>query len=455
MTAVPILLAAPGFPGEPALVAALGHPGSPLAVVRRCVDAVDLLGAAARGSARAAVVTGTLPRLTRETVARLADSGVVVLGIAEDPSGEGARRLGDLGVRCVILPGIAVHGGVAGWTSGEDIAGGAEEVVGILAGALAGEDASHSRAGKPAEQHYRTLRDREPGTSEARGRLVAVWGPHGAPGRTSVAIALADEAARAGVPALLVDADTYGGAIAARLGIVDDVSGLIVACRHADTGALDPLGLASAARAITPGLRVLTGISRGERWAELRPAALAQVWRACRQTPGICVADVGFSLEDDHLGDARTPRRNGAALSAIEAADVVVAVGVADQVGIERLVLGLEQLHRVAGGTPVRVVVTRVRKSSLGRRPEEQVAEALRRHAGVEDVAFVPDDPAAFDSCLRHGRTLAERAGSSPARVALRALADEVMAGARSESKGEVNSRTRSRVPRGATAAAA
>jgi Mrp family chromosome partitioning ATPase len=38
--------------------------------------------------------------------------------------------------------------------------------------------------------------------------LLAVWGPKGAPGRTTVAVNLAFEAAP------LVDADTYGGAVA-------------------------------------------------------------------------------------------------------------------------------------------------------------------------------------------------------------------------------------------------
>ena len=47
----------------------------------------------------------------------------------------------------------------------------------------------------------------EPGR---HGTVVAVWGPTGAPGRTTVAITLADELARLGHETLLVDADVYG-----------------------------------------------------------------------------------------------------------------------------------------------------------------------------------------------------------------------------------------------------
>jgi MinD-like ATPase involved in chromosome partitioning or flagellar assembly len=249
-----------------------------------------------------------------------------------------------------------------------------------------------------------------------------VWGPTGAPGRTSVAIAIADEAARDGTPALLVDADTHGGAVAAHLGLLDDVSGIVVACRQADTGMLDDAALAAAARTVQGRLRVLTGITRSSRWAELRPAALARLWKTCRETPGLTVVDAGFGLECDEemLHDTRMPRRHAAALSAMEAADSIVAVGAADPVGMERLLVGLDELRQSAPDVPLHVVVNRVRRSVLGRDPEGQVREVLRQHTRSLDVTLVPDDRTAFDTCLREGRTLAEVASRSSARHALR-----------------------------------
>jgi Mrp family chromosome partitioning ATPase len=50
--------------------------------------------------------------------------------------------------------------------------------------------------------------------SDERHVLAAVWGPKGAPGRTTVAVNLAFEAVAAGGEVLLVDADTYGGVVA-------------------------------------------------------------------------------------------------------------------------------------------------------------------------------------------------------------------------------------------------
>jgi len=407
MIAVPVLLAAPDLPQEPELVSRLTRSGAPVTIVRRCVDSVDLLGAAASGNARAALVSAGLPRLTRDTVSRLAAAQVRVIGVALDGDDISARKLRALDVTVVTLP-------------GDDL----DLTVAALARAV--EDP------RPTSWEYSDVSAASPASIHppAVGRLITVWGPTGAPGRTSVAVALADESARAGVPALLVDADTHGGAVAAQLGLLDDVSGIVVACRQADAGTLDPASLAGAARTVDGRLRVLTGITSARRWAELRPAALGRLWEVCRATPGVAIADVGFGLECDEelLHDTRSPRRHAATLTALAAADSVVAVASADPVGIDRLLVGLEDVKRIVPDTPVHVVVTRVRRSVLGGDPEGQVREALRRHAGVTDITCVPDDRAVYDACLRQGRTLAEAAPRSPARSVLREFARRTMA---------------------------
>jgi len=394
VSALPILLGAPGLAGEPELVTALTRPGAPVTVVRRCVDAVDLLGAAASGRARVAVIGPGLPRLARETVARLGSENVRVVGVAAAGDDSGRRHLRDLDVPVITLPMNDVDAAVLS-----------------LARALDDADAVGIAPTDPADEPM----------ASTTGTLVAVWGPTGAPGRTTVAIALADELARAGTPTLLVDADTHGGVVATHLGLLDDACGIVAACRQADATSLDVAGLAACARTVAPSFRVLTGISRADRWAELRPAALGRLWETCRAMPGATVIDCGFSLEadEDYLADTRTPRRNSATLSALAAADSIVAVCSADPVGIERLVATLPDVRRIADGRPVSVVVNRLRSGPLGRDARGQVAEALARHAGVLDAVYVPDDRDALDACLRQGRTLAECAPRSPARSVL------------------------------------
>ena len=96
--------------------------------------------------------------------------------------------------------------------------------------------------------------------------VVAVWGPTGAPGRTTVAVHLAAELAALGRSTLLVDADVYGGVVAQVLGLLDEAPGLAAAARLANQGTLDLPSLAGLARTVAPDLRVLSGVARADRW---------------------------------------------------------------------------------------------------------------------------------------------------------------------------------------------
>lgn len=260
---------------------------------------------------------------------------------------------------------------------------------------------------------------------ERRGRLVAVWGPAGAPGRTTVAVGVAAELAAGGAEVLLVDADTYAASIAQVLGLLDESPGLVAAVRAGLDGRLDPATLARLAPVVAPRLRVLTGLTRAARWSELRPAGLQAVWASARRLVDHVVVDLAPPLEeDDELSyDTAAPRRNGAALDVLRAADDVLVVGSADPVGLQRLVRGLQDLAVAVPGVAPQVVVNRVRADAVGRNPRLRVREALERFAGVRDLRLVPDDRPATDRALLSGRTLQEAAPDSAASAALRAAA--------------------------------
>jgi MinD-like ATPase involved in chromosome partitioning or flagellar assembly len=257
------------------------------------------------------------------------------------------------------------------------------------------------------------------------GRIVAVWGPVGSPGRTSVAITLADELARGGVPVLLVDADTYGSAVGVHLGLLDDTSGVAAATRLSAVGRLDAAALARAAVALPSGLAVLTGIARPGRWPELRPASLQAVLQLAALHYAWVVVDVGFGLGSGVVPSAGLgpPDRDDATVATLAVCDSLVAVGSADTVGLVRLVRDLPSAVDAAPAAELCVVVNRVRRSTVGRRPTSQLAALLDAHVRSDDLVLVPDDPHAFDLALCTGRTLAEVAADSAARDALRGLA--------------------------------
>jgi Flp pilus assembly CpaE family ATPase len=137
------------------------------------------------------------------------------------------------------------------------------------------------------------------------------------------------------------------------------------------------------------------------------------------------VVDCGFCLEQDEeiAYDTYVPRRNGATLATLRAADVVIAVGGADPVGLQRLIRLLPDLRAAAPRAEVRVVVNQVRRGPVGRNHERRLLESLERYAGVGSAVLVPADRDAVDASLACGRTLAEVAPSSAARAAVLELA--------------------------------
>lgn len=414
--AVPVLTAVSGAAWESALVAALDSGDLGVAVVRRCVDLADLLATAASGQARAVLLSADLRRLDRDSLARLDAAGLSVVGLVPPGDEDAERRLRQLGL-VAVLPADAP----------------AEEVATAVLDAVTGRTPSPALGfGDPRAALPEPVVPPPAAPEVGSGRVVAVWGPTGAPGRTTVAVGVASEAAALGRTALLVDADVHGGVVAQVLGLLDESPGLAAACRLANAGSLDRAGLAELAREAAPGLRVLTGIARADRWPELRPSAVEVVLGLARGLAGTTVVDCGFGLEQDEelAYDTLAPRRHGATLAVLAEADVVLAVGSADPVGLQRLVRGLAELREAVPGVAPRVVVNRLRESAVPGGAAEQVRAALERYAGVADPVLVPADVPALDRALAAGRTLAEAAPASPARLALQSLAAG-LAGAR------------------------
>jgi Flp pilus assembly CpaE family ATPase len=257
------------------------------------------------------------------------------------------------------------------------------------------------------------------------GRVVAVWGSTGAPGRTTVAVGVADEAARLGVSTLLIDADVYGGVVAQVLGLLDESPGLAGAARQAAGGTLDSASLERLTWTLRPNLRVLTGLARADRWPELRPRAVSAVLDEARRLADLVVVDCSFCVEEDEelSFDTAAPRRNGATLAVLDAADTVLCVSGADPVALQRCVRALGQLTDVLPDTEPLIVVNQVRRGPVPGDARAEIAEALERFAGREVGCFLPADRVGVDAALASGRTLAEVAPGSPLRSALRSLA--------------------------------
>ncbi|MBM9464582.1 hypothetical protein JL108_14075 [Aeromicrobium sp. YIM 150415] len=324
---------------------------SALTLVRRCVDAADLLAIASTGRVQVALVDPALGGLDLDVVSRVRSGGVRIVAV-----GTPAPELGLVG---------AVQVG--------DVEAAAQE-----------DDLPRPEAPRS-------------------GRIIAVWGPTGAPGRTSVALAMAASLARE-APTVLVDADTHGGAVGQALGLLDDVSGIVAACRAANGGKEMP---GSAILRVGDGLDVMTGVPRPEdMWHLVRPAALTAVLDSLAAAHRWVVVDAGFGHEPP-LGTG--PARDQAAMTVLEAADEVVVVGRPEPLGLARLV-------RILGaGAPWRVephVVVNLCRTSLGW-SETEIAATVQEISGHQVEAFLPHDASAHDLAAISGRLTREVAPTS------------------------------------------
>lgn len=368
---------------EDAIAAAIAeHPD--LTLVRRCADLAEALAAASAGVAEVAVVSPQR-HLDRVTLGEFAHMRVRVIGVAADD--HESRALAALGV-----------------------------VVALASDPLAVADAAALPVTASVEVEEEVM-------PESRGRLVAVWGPVGAPGRTSVAVNLA--AALAGERrVLLADLDTHGAAVAQTLALANDAPGIAAVARAASQGEADAAAVRRHALRVSENLSVLTGLSRPGRWGELPQAALDAAWPAMRAAADITVVDCGFGIATANSGS----RRDAATLAALAEADVVVAVGTAEPVGMQRLVDALGDLGDAVQGIRDKLVVAvnRVRKSVAGPHPERQVADALARYAGIAEVWTIPWDPRTADLAVLRGATWREVAARGGATIAVGRLADSI-----------------------------
>lgn len=263
-------------------------------------------------------------------------------------------------------------------------------------------------------------------------RIIAVWGPQGAPGRSTVAIQLATELSRTARRCALVDADTVAPSLALLLGLGDDAPGLAAACRRAEFGGLDAaeLGRLSAPVETSSGsVEVLAGLNRPSRWPELSADRVSATLRVCRDWADATVVDVSaaFDAYEEISDDLAGPRRHAATTAVLREADVIVAVSAADPLSISRFLRDHAELRALVGPTAhICVVVNQVRPGPLGIDARGQIRRALERFAGITDIAFLPLDQRAADAALLHARPMADVTPRSALVAAVRRLANHL-----------------------------
>lgn len=385
---IDVVLCASGS-DEVRIVHDLAHqPAADARVVRRCADLAETLAVAAAGIGDVVLIDLAVRGLGRDAIASLLRDTAVVGLQPED----GQERTA-LGLRLTVPTTAPI-----------------EQVLTALRAAVEAEpDAAVAWVQEPS-----------PEIPSPQGRMVTIWSPAGAPGRSTLAVNLAAESALAGTDCTLVDGDTHGPSLSQMLGVIEETPGLVAAGRAHDRDALTAETLDSLLPLAQPNLRFLSGIGVPARWSELRTTSLHGVWQALRRRGELVIVDVASALdEDEELSyDTAAPQRNAAAITALESADAVVAVVGADPVSITRLLrdhsrlteLGVEELHVIVNrvGSPV---------------PGDRIRELIASRIPVSSLHLLPDDPVSCRTAAWDGALLAEAAPRSPLRRGVRDIA--------------------------------
>ena len=479
-----VLLALSG--DDAGILRALSQAGSGLCVVRRCADLPELLSAGMAGLAGFALLDTGFDEIDRTVLDRLARAGLSGMLLVEAHEEERWRSAGwpilrrdtEPGRICAALQDLVRRGGASGvastgsgpaadsadWLSAATPAStepntepnaAAQETAWLeelwcqSSGSPEGGTApsqlprvsNDAGAEEDTGQNRRCAREpaaadtpepvlpvaASPAGDERGGRVVLVWGPHGAPGRSTVAASLAHGLAACG-GAILVDADVEAPSLVQLLGMPEDSSALAGAARLATHGRLDAESFRRILAPVGDGLFLLGGLGRSGRWRELPPASMTEVWAQCRRAAAWTVVDVAGGPADDDVDDfTLEPGRGAVTADLVSHADVILVVGGADPVGVRRLLQLLDEMG--ASMNPVgrvEVVINRVRASAAGPSPQQALREALARFGGLEDIVLLPDDAATADTCLLQGCTVLEQAPASALGKALSALVDRI-----------------------------
>lgn len=380
-----------------------------VSVVRHVHDLGEMLGLAQSGLARAVLIVTGGEALTLSMVKSLHHLEVAVCLVADQgiqPAIEGVHPIDSLADTAEIVSEI-------------------EKALDTLLNSEQNPDQSSPAQcedlAAPTQVQSHQAREEEkqdvPTRSDTDGKVVAVWGPYGSPGRTTLAINLAAAYAETGRSVCLVDADTYGASVGAALGLTDDYSSLAQLCHHADRGGLNRQQLKELTHTVSHRSHyfdIVTGINRPDRWVEVRSSALDLVLDTLAATYDLVVIDTSFCLEEDPTlsFDGLSPQRNDATLTSLTRADHLVAVGLADVVGVPRLIKAYDALNATLTASSeekISIVFNRIRTEALGNSAQAALEHSWERFGPSLPIAVqLPEDTATADKARLQGTTVFE-----------------------------------------------
>ncbi|MBJ7382162.1 MAG: hypothetical protein JHC66_06185 [Acidimicrobiia bacterium] len=370
-----------GEPWESALVSMANHPAAAIRIAARCSGPGEALGVALREQATVVVGDAVRGWWDRDVIQHFISAGIVVAIIGTDAP-PGALSLPDSHPEALVQSLRAIH-----------------------APALVACD--EALAQMPLD----------------RGRIVAVWGGHGSPGRTTISTHLAASAQESGLSTLLIDADTWAPSVAQHLGL-DEGPGLVQSVRSVSRG---DSGLSHVLKS-PRGVSVLVGMARPELWTEIQESSFIALIDEAGSEYDLVVIDVAAPIEEDEeLSFDQAPyRRNMVTRSALTIADRVFQVAGGSPVALRRAISATRSLalEIPAARANLEVVLNGAPRSRTRLR---EIESALTEHLEQSPIAVIPNEPLC-ESALWEGQLVSDAAPRSQFCQGINALTERSVA---------------------------
>lgn len=259
-----------------------------------------------------------------------------------------------------------------------------------------------------------------PTERSVEGQVWCVWGPHGSPGRTTIALGLAGQLAYMGTRVLVIDADSQGGTVAPALGLIDKTPGFLASMRRFRRGELrrdSLLDLVVTYRGGAVQFGVLSGVARKYSSAEAPTEGIHALLTLCREMFDFTLVDVG----SEFLGDSEEREDSGGARAlsdVMDCADQIVALCRADPAGVSRFARAYPVLAARVGLVP-HVWLNGVDFSRRAVGEDATIREVLWRFAGVDKATALPWDPGTCRKAAMNAVTVRDMSSASPLVTAL------------------------------------
>ncbi len=224
-----------------------------------------------------------------------------------------------------------------------------------------------------------------PENSVGKSAVIAVWGPAGSPGRSTISASLvwclADfEATR------LVDADTYAPSQAISLGVDSETTPGLAFCLRSLTAGESVRKLITEMD-VKPyrerEMKLHTGLLRSEIWDELDVQFVAALLTEYRNAGRLTVFDLAASFES--LNSAK----DQVCAAVLDIADTVIAVCDASELGVLRFIRGMVKLREKYPKQNYIVVLNRTRKG-MNKKSHSRIAQLLEKYGEISVDYFLP-----------------------------------------------------------------